>query len=118
MNLNKLNLQHLYHNIILFDIIMSDTVIMQMINCFQYLEQTHIIYIYDIWVQNSFNMWQTLNNMSKAVLEVVTELNSIIFKIEIDDIKDNIIIKYWVKTLNEYLINKNNSEVTEISKNI
>jgi len=39
-------------------------------------------------------MQQILNNMSKAVSEVVTELNSTIFKIEIDDIEDNIIIKY------------------------
>ena len=55
--------------------------------------------------------------MSKAVSEVVTELNNIIFKIEIDDIEDNIIIEYWAKTLNEHLINKNNSEAAEILKN-
>ena len=55
--------------------------------------------------------------MSKAVLEIVTELNNIIFKIEIDDIKDNIIIKYWTKISDEHLINKNNSEAAEILKN-
>ena len=62
-------------------------------------------------------MWQTLNNMSKAVSEVVIELNSTIFKIEIDDIEDNIIIKYWTKTSDECLINKNDSEAAEISEN-
>ena len=55
--------------------------------------------------------------MSKAVSEVVTELNSAIFKIKINDIEDNIIIKYWTKILNEYLINKDNSEAAEILKN-
>jgi len=32
--------------------------------------------------------------MSKAVSEIMTELNNVIFKIKIDDIEDNIIIKY------------------------
>ncbi len=94
MNLSELNLQHLYHNMILFDIVISDTVTAQTIDHFQCLKQTHIIHVYDIQIQNSFNMQQTLNNMSKAVSEVMTELNSIIFKIEIDDIEDNIIIEY------------------------
>ncbi len=96
---------------------MSDAVTMQMIDCFQHLEQMHIVHVYDIQVQNSFNMWQTLNNMSKAVSEVVTELNSTIFKIEIDNIEDNIIVEYWAKILNECLINKDNSEAAEILKN-
>ncbi len=34
MNLSELNLQHLCYNMILFNIIMSDAVIVQMINCF------------------------------------------------------------------------------------
>ncbi len=32
--------------------------------------------------------------MSKAVSEVMTELNNTIFKIKIDDIENNITIKY------------------------
>ncbi len=117
MNSSELNLQHLYYNIILFDITMSDAVTAQIINHFQHFEQMHIIHVYNIWVQNSFNMQQTLNNMSKAVSEIITELNSIIFKIKIDDIKDNIIIEYWTKILNEHLINKDDSEAAEILKN-
>ena len=96
---------------------MSDAVTAQMIDYFQHLEQMYIIHVYNIWVQNSFNMQQTLNNMSKAVSEIITELNSIIFKIKIDDIKDNIIIEYWTKILNEHLINKDDSEAAEILKN-
>ena len=34
INLSKLNFQHLYHNMILFNIIMSDVVIMQIIDYF------------------------------------------------------------------------------------
>ena len=56
MNSSELNLQHLCHNMILFDIIMSDAVTAQMIDCFQHLEQMHIICVYDIQIQNSFNM--------------------------------------------------------------
>src|SRR6266487_6993207 len=94
MNSSKLNLQHLCHNMILFNIIMSDVVTAQTIDHFQHLEQTHIICVYDIQIQNSFNMQQTLNNMSKAVSEIMTKLNSTIFKIKINDIKDNITVKY------------------------
>ena len=117
MNLNELNLQHLCHNIILFDIIIFDAVTVQTIDCFWCLEQAHIVHIYNIQIQNSFNIQQILNNMSKVVSEVVTELNNTIFKIEINDIEDNIIIEYWAKISNECLINKNNSEAAEILKN-
>ena len=55
--------------------------------------------------------------MSKAVSEIMTELNNIIFKIEINDIEDNIIIKYWAKISDEHLINKNDSEAANIFKN-
>ncbi len=55
--------------------------------------------------------------MSKVISEIVTELNNTIFKIEIDDIKDNIIVKYWAKISNKCLINKDNSEAAEILKN-
>ncbi len=110
MNSSELNLQHLCHNMILFNIIMSDAITMQIINHFWHFKQTHIIHVYNIQIQNSFNMWQTLNNMSKAVSEVMTELNSTIFKIEINDIKDNIVVEYWAKISDKCLINKNNSE--------
>ncbi len=56
VNSSKLNLQHLYHNIILFNIIMSDAVTAQMIDYFQHLEQMYIIHVYDIQIQNSFNI--------------------------------------------------------------
>ena len=79
---------------ILFDIAISDAVIVQMIDCCWHFKQAHIVYIYDIQIQNFFNMWQILNNMSKTISKIMTELNNVIFKIEIDNIKDNIIVKY------------------------
>ena len=55
--------------------------------------------------------------MSKTVSKVMIELNNIIFKIEIDDIEDNIIIEYWAKISDECFINKNDLEAADIFKN-
>ena len=56
MNLSELNFQHLCHNMILFDITMFDIITVQTINHFQHLKQMHIIHVYDIQIQNFFNM--------------------------------------------------------------
>ena len=104
INSFSINLQQLCHNVYLFEMIMFESVVMQAIDWVCCLNQTYVVKVYNYCVLDSFNMWQIVMNLSKTVLEMIVELNKVIFNVRIDDAEDNILLECWERTDDDHLI--------------
>lgn len=76
------NLQSLCRNVHLFGIPTSDRYIQQAIGRVWRLGQTHIVKVYDYYLDHSFNTRQLSLNLNKLIPSLVTELNNGIIAVE------------------------------------
>lgn len=66
-----------------FDTPMSNSITQQAVGRVRRLGQQHIVKVYEYQVGKSYNCWQMLNNVNKAVPGMTAGLNSNIFKVKI-----------------------------------
>ena len=71
INFSEFNLQSLCHNVHLWNISMSEVLLMQAIEHVRHLGQKHIVKIYNYMILNSFNIKQLKNNLIKMIFNLI-----------------------------------------------
>jgi len=97
INSSGSNLQALCRNVHLWDIPMSEALLMQAIGRVRRLGQKRIVKVYDYTVLNSFNIKQLENNLAKMIPGLVAELSDELFNITFNQDTKEIDLGYWVR---------------------
>jgi hypothetical protein len=97
INSSGSNLQGLCRNVHLWDIPMSEALLMQAIGRVRRLGQKRIVKVYDYTVLNSFNIKQLENNLAKMIPGLVAELSDELFNITFNHDTKEIDLGYWVR---------------------
>ncbi|KAJ9200953.1 hypothetical protein DTO032I3_4427 [Paecilomyces variotii] len=93
------NPQNLCRNVHLWDIPTSDRYVQQAVGRVRRLGQTHIVKVYDYYLDKSFNSRQLSLNLNKLVPSLVTELNSNIINVDYDKENKMLDLGKWAENL-------------------